>query len=209
MNTDREKALLRTLDRICVLSAPPHKWLETEALMMSIWLEADHARYSFDTQPAERAAEPVRIWIDTEFNEHEGRHELISMALVAEDGREWYEVMPCLAPRPWVAANVMPKLGKAPVSFLRFAESLHDFLRPYKAAHIIGDWPTDIALFCDALIVGPGQRIDTPALTLEVIRLDGESADPHNALADARGIRTAYLAAAEAQAERAPKTEQL
>jgi len=153
----------------------------------------DAQRLGLYEQASTPRAEPVRMWIDTEFNEHEGRHELISMALVCEDGREWYQVLPCLAPRPWVAANVMPKLGKEPISLALFAASLQEFLRPYPAIHVIGDWPSDIALFCDVLIVGPGQRIDTPVLTMEIIRLDGESMDPHNALADARGIRDAHL----------------
>ena len=143
---------------------------------------------------------PTRIWIDTEFNEHEHRDELISMALVAEDGQEWYEVLPCAQPGPWVAENVIPKLGQEPTHPADFAESLHDFLARYESVHIIGDWPTDIALFCDRLITGPGQRIDTPALTMEIIRLDGESANPHNALADARGIRDAHLRYTLAQA---------
>jgi len=141
----------------------------------------------------------TRIWIDTEFNEHADRHELISMALVVEDGREWYEVLPCPRPGAWVAENVMPKLGKPAISHEHFAASLREFLSEYEAIHVIGDWPTDIALFCDALIVGPGCRIDTPQLTMEVIRLDGESANPHNALADARGIREAHLAAPHAK----------
>ena len=139
--------------------------------------------------------EPMRIWIDCEFNEHAGRHELISMALVANDGREWYEVLPCYRPGAWVLENVIPRLGKGPTTPEAFAESLREFLAPYPAVHVIADWPSDIALFCDALIVGPGCRIDTPALTLEIIRLDGESAEPHNALADARGIRDVHIAA--------------
>ncbi len=143
----------------------------------------------------EAQAEPMRIWVDCEFNEHAGRHELISMALVADDGREWYEVLPCAWPGSWVAENVMPKLGKVPISHEAFAESLREFLAPYKVVHVIADWPSDIALFCDALIVSAGCRIDTPLLTLEVIRLDGESADPHNALADARGIRDVHRSA--------------
>lgn len=147
----------------------------------------------------------MRIWIDTEFNEHAGRHELISMALVAEDGREWYEVQWCARPGQWVTDNVMPKLGKTAITRSAFAESLREFLAGFKAVHIIGDWPTDIALFCDALIVGPGVRLDTPPLTMEVIRLDGESADPHNALADARAIRDVHLAS---QASPAPAAEQ-
>ena len=137
----------------------------------------------------------TRIWIDCEFNEHAGRHELISMALVAEDGREWYEVLRCSNPRSWVAENVMPILGKPYIEQEEFYGSLAEFLEGYEAVHIIADWPSDIALFCDALIISPGCRIDTPPLTLEIIRLDGDSALPHNALADARGIREVHLAA--------------
>lgn len=43
----------------------------------------------------------MRIYVDCEFNGFGG--ELMSMALVAEDGREWYNVLPL--PRdiePWV-----------------------------------------------------------------------------------------------------------
>lgn len=43
----------------------------------------------------------MRFFIDCEFNEFRG--ELISMALVAEDGREFYEVLPCPNPGAWVA----------------------------------------------------------------------------------------------------------
>ena len=35
----------------------------------------------------------MKLWIDTEFNEYKGA--LISLALVAEDGREWYGVRFC------------------------------------------------------------------------------------------------------------------
>jgi hypothetical protein len=55
----------------------------------------------------------MRIWIDTEFNEFKG--DLISMALVAEDGREWYQVTYCVYPGAWVAQHVMPILNKEPI----------------------------------------------------------------------------------------------
>jgi hypothetical protein len=42
----------------------------------------------------------MQLWIDTEFNEYRGA--LISMALVAEDGREWYGVRFCDDPGWWV-----------------------------------------------------------------------------------------------------------
>jgi hypothetical protein len=134
----------------------------------------------------------VRIWIDCEFNEFRG--ELISMALVAEDGREWYEVLPCAKPGPWVAEHVMPILGRAPIGRQYFTISLHAWLARFDAVHLIADWPEDIAHFCGALIIGPGMRIDTPPLTMEVRRdLDAISAIPHNALEDARAIRALHL----------------
>ena len=135
----------------------------------------------------------MKVWIDTEFNDFRG--ELISMALVAEDGREFYEVLDCLTPSPWVAENVMPILHKAPVARLVLQKRLFQFLMEYDDVHLIADWPEDIAHFCNTLITGPGQRIGTPPLTLEIRRDmdDAVSAIPHNALEDARSLRDEYL----------------
>lgn len=134
----------------------------------------------------------MRIWVDTEFNEFKG--ELISMALVAEDGREFYEVLECDAPGTWVAQNVIPILGKDAVSLIQFQDDLQQFLLQFEAVHLIADWPEDIKHFCDALITGPGFRLDTPPLTMEIRRdLDAVSALPHNALEDARGIMRKHL----------------
>ena len=151
---------------------------------------------------ARKVPKPMRVWIDCEFNEFRG--ELISMALVAEDGREWYEVLPCAAPSKWVAKNVMPILGKSPVPRNRFVSSLRDWLMAYEAIHLVADWPEDITHFCQTLIIGPGQRISTPALTMEIRHdLDAESAIPHNALADARAIRDQHLSFLAAEARSA------
>lgn len=135
----------------------------------------------------------MRLFLDCEFNEYRG--ELISMALVSEDGREWYEVVPCEKPGDWVAQNVMPILGKSALSCMSaLTASLCRFLSQFDSVHIVADWPEDIAHFCTVLITGPGTRIDTPPLTMEVLRIDAASEQPHNALADARGIRDAVLA---------------
>ena len=132
--------------------------------------------------------------MDCEFNGFKG--ELISMALVAEDGREWYEVLPCAAPCEWVSKNVMPVLGKAPLeNIAALTRSLYWFLRQFSELHVVADWPEDIQHFCAALITGAGERIDTPPLTLEILRIDSESQVPHNALWDARGIRDKVLSA--------------
>lgn len=129
----------------------------------------------------------MRLWIDCEFNEFQG--ELISMALVAEDGREWYASLGCAKPGSWVAKHVMPIILIDPVSKADFQTSLRDWLAQFDSIHVVADWPEDIAHFCEALITAPGCRLNTPPLTMEVVRIDAASALPHNALCDARGIR--------------------
>jgi hypothetical protein len=130
----------------------------------------------------------MRIYIDTEFNEFKG--ELISMALVAEDGNEFYEVLYCANPGSWVAEHVMPILDKKPVSFEIFQAKLQEFLFQYHRIHLIADWPEDIKHFCESLITGPGLCLNYPPITMEM-RRDLSSKDskvPHNALHDARAI---------------------
>jgi hypothetical protein len=127
------------------------------------------------------------IYIDCEYNDFKG--ELISMALCAESGEEFYECVPCLNPSAWVAENVMPVIGKAPIDYATMQHKLAAYLGGFESIHIVADWPEDIGHFCDALIVGPGKRLDTPALTMEVIRISSESVVPHNALSDARAFR--------------------
>lgn len=134
----------------------------------------------------------MKLFLDCEFNEFKG--ELISMALVSEDGREWYQSLGCEAPGSWVAQHVMPIIGLEPVSIVEFQVSLRLWLAQFDSIHVVADWPEDIAHFCNALITGPGYRLDTPPLTMEVIRIDAASDLPHNALADARGIRAAIMA---------------
>src|SRR6516225_11221915 len=133
----------------------------------------------------------MKLWIDTEFNEFRG--DLISLALVDETGREFYEVLPCAKPGNWVAANVMPILNKPPISPGEMQRRLQNWLMWYDSVHVIADWPEDIEHFCRVLIAGPGLRINTPPLTMEVRRdLSGQSQLPHNALADAKANRLAY-----------------
>lgn len=65
----------------------------------------------------------VRYFIDTEFCErgHGKPIDLISIGIVAEDGREYYAVNASFKTRhanPWVKANVLPKLPKRNVSQL-------------------------------------------------------------------------------------------
>jgi len=128
----------------------------------------------------------VKIAIDCEFNEFGG--DLISMGLVAEDGREWYEVLPCPNPGKWVEDHVIPILGRKPISKEQFQARLQQFLMQFETIHLISDWPEDIKFFCESLITGQGTRLNTPPLQMSIFRFDAESELPHNALSDARGI---------------------
>jgi hypothetical protein len=94
----------------------------------------------------------MKLWIDSEYNGFRGA--LISMALIDEVGREWYEVLKCRSPSPWVAKHVMPKLDKQPVTRGVVRKSLSDFLYAYESVHIVADWPQDIQHFCELLIMG-------------------------------------------------------
>ena len=136
------------------------------------------------------------LCLDCEWNGFGG--ELLSIALVSPCGREWYEVVEFSGVvDPWVYENVLPILRKpaAPLTIVR--ASLESFLYQFAGGvHIVADWPEDIERFCALLVSGPGQRIDTPPLTMEIVRVDCESTMPHNALCDARGIRDRLFNAA-------------
>ncbi len=135
----------------------------------------------------------MNIFIDCEFNGFGG--DLISMALVAEDGQEFYEVLNLSRDRAyegWVAINVVPHLNKDPVSKDVFQAKLWKFINQYKEVHLIADWPDDIKYFCMSLITGPGVCINTPPkLTMEINRelSSKTSVILHNALEDARAIQ--------------------
>jgi len=130
--------------------------------------------------------EEMKFFIDGEWNSYGG--ELISLALVPEIGGHFYEVLGCDNPDPWVAENVMPKLGKDRITLALMQELLEIYLSQFESVHIIADWPEDIMWFCKVLITGPGTRINTPPLSLEILRVDTVSKNPHNALADAEAL---------------------
>lgn len=132
----------------------------------------------------------MRLFLDTEFNEHNG--ELISMALVGKN-REFYEVVEFFdRPGPWVKDNVIPVLNKPAIPRSEFQKILAIFLRQFDEVEIIADWPADVMYFCEVLITAPGQALKTPPLTFRIIDCKYESEVPHNALWDARAIMGVY-----------------
>jgi hypothetical protein len=130
------------------------------------------------------------LYVDTEFNGHGG--ELISMAVVSDDGQEWYEVTECASPIvPWVAEHVMPKLGKAPISALEFRKSLHEWLDQFHNPTVYADWPADLVHFFNAFV---GETYNNVLrwscrAVLYQGRADITPENPHNALSDARALR--------------------
>lgn len=146
------------------------------------------------------------LYIDGEWNGYQGQ--LISLALVPgkAESKPFYEVIGCDDPIPWVKENVMPQLGRAPKSYVSYMEMqmrLEQYLYQYRCRnssndwwgygriHLIADWPEDIEFFCRLLVTGPGTRIDTPPITMEIIRIDPKSEVPHNALWDAEALAIA------------------
>lgn len=132
----------------------------------------------------------MNLYIDTEFNGFGG--ELISMALVSKDGKEFYQ---CLSITnsidPWVRDNVIPVLGIKPIDHMEFNGALASFLKNWSEVTVIADWPEDIKYFCDELIVGPGAMVNIgPVIDIKIDRRLNSNASkiPHNALEDARAI---------------------
>lgn len=132
----------------------------------------------------------VRMWIDCEFNGFGG--ELISLAMVAETGEEFYASLGCVRPCEWVAENVMPIIGIEPEPRESMQARLQAFLLRWRSVEVIADWPEDIRHLCEVLITGPGLALQTPRMRFVLDReLDSSSALPHNALQDARANREA------------------
>jgi hypothetical protein len=129
----------------------------------------------------------MNIYIDCEWNSYRG--ELISIALVSDNKREFYEVLECHDPEEWVQVNVMPVLNKKPIEMQELQKKLETYLMQFSKVNIVSDWPEDIEKFCSCLITGAGKRINTPPLSMRILRIDSKSVIPHNALWDARGIR--------------------
>lgn len=146
----------------------------------------------------------MRYFLDTEFNGFGG--ELLSLALVPEDGdQDYYVVIPFDgAWHPWVEKHVLPYLDSVPPMLLNKLDRIaaaHDvaaYLAQDPDATIIADWPEDIALFCRLLLVSETEIVDLRRMRFEFRRTPGFSTSrnskvPHNALHDARALRDHLL----------------
>jgi hypothetical protein len=143
------------------------------------------------------------LYLDTEFNGFAG--DLMSLALVAEDGREWYGVLGLPGEIDgWVYDNVLPALFSlrptiGPTDEVDFRASLLRFLKQFDCPTIIADWYSDLHQFFGLFAGGNHTESWAYACRAELVLLDKyESEFPHNALSDARAIRAAL---SRAQAE--------
>ncbi len=139
----------------------------------------------------------MRYFLDCEFNGFDGP--LISIALVPEsDTRgDFYAVLPCHRPLKWVAEHVMPNLGAQAQSRAAVVAALTAYLLDDPEPVLVADWPEDIA-HAAALLAHQG-RCSVPRVRFDLMNLPGfdtarASVQPHNALADARALRSEVLA---------------
>lgn len=148
----------------------------------------------------------MRRFLDTEFTDFQPRHfELISIAVVAEDGGEFYaevndfDLSGCSA---FVKRFVPPKLDKAPGRSMpkaEVAEELLAWLACYRddVPVLSFDYAGDLYLLCDLLKGLPDWRVvENVFMQLSKKRIEqyfDEFPGPrHHALYDARANRYAY-----------------
>lgn len=138
----------------------------------------------------------MRLFLDTEFNGFGG--ELISIALVPEDNSTgvFYEYLGLPSDvHPWVLANVVPYLPPGPGhSESAVRASLATYLSKFSDVHVVADWPEGVIHLCRLILLNePGKRINTPPLTMEIMRVDYTSSNPHHAMYDALAFREEVL----------------
>jgi hypothetical protein len=152
----------------------------------------------------------VRYFYDLEFGDTASVVSLVSIGVVAEDGREYYAVSSEFDPlsvHPWVVENVLPQLPPAATWKPRavIARELEDFF---------GDNPVwwawygayDHVALCQLWGAMPSLPRAFPRFTLDVRQLwehlgrpplPTQESGQHDALADARHVKTKYDALAE------------
>jgi len=164
----------------------------------------------------------VRYFYDTEFIDNGRIIDLISIGVVAEDGREFYAVSTEFDPESagrWVRTHVLPKLPRPASQLWRsrrdIREGLEDFLSPDS---VRGGQPIELWAWVGAYdhvalcqLWGPMTALppQIPRFTRELRQLWEDRGSPrmpprpeesHNALVDARHNRRRYeliMAAAE------------
>lgn len=102
---------------------------------------------------------------------------------------------------PWVARHVVPFLHNVPphlddrLTHIEAGRAVAAYLEGDRAPEIVADWPDDIAYFCRLLMPSPADVVLTASILFHYYRTPGfktaaASKVPHNALHDARALRT-------------------
>lgn len=146
----------------------------------------------------------MRYWFDTEFIEDGKTIDLMSIGIVAEDGRELYlESSECNLDRasPWVRENVTPHLTGERWSRVAIATDVRNFIDPDRygkpeiwAYYADYDWVALCQLFGTMMDLPKGW----PMYCRDLKQLAGSLPLPeqgkgeHHALADARWTRDAW-----------------
>lgn len=138
-----------------------------------------------------------RFYLDVEFDVDE----LVSIALAPADlDREPLYIVTKRSgfKNPWVAEHVAPILDTAGPWIHCPPQQAPKLVAEYlsqgnpSGVEIVADWFTDLSYLLRLIDHGDGTCEEIPALTMRVIRGDCPSVLPHNALADAMGIRDAH-----------------
>lgn len=141
----------------------------------------------------------MKYFLDTEFNGFGG--ELISLALVREDGESGYWVFGDFGtPAAWVAENVLPIVWSCPHGKPKLwdktaaAMDVAWFLRDDPDPVIVTDWPADVRYFCELVEFPMGKMAPIASLKFELHRVDCypttlPGAVQHNAWWDAMALR--------------------
>lgn len=150
----------------------------------------------------------MRYWYDTEFIEDGKTIDLISIGIVAEDGREYYaqsaEFLEHGKPTPWIEENVIPHLGNVWLERATIKADILKFMNPehYGKPELWGYYADyDHVVFCWLF----GTMMDLPKgypmYTRDIKQWCDELGNPrlpeqgkgeHNALADARWNKVAW-----------------
>ncbi|HVE73491.1 MAG TPA: polyadenylate-specific 3'-exoribonuclease AS [Mycobacteriales bacterium] len=154
----------------------------------------------------------MRYWYDLEFLENGVTIDLVSVGVVAEDGREYYAVstdVDLAAASPWVRDNVVNQLPPPADAAWRSRERIRTELEEFLGTDpVLWAWYGAYDHVCIAQLWGamPDLPRALPRFTLDVRQLwehlgrpplppqpDGE----HHALADARHVRVRWEVLAE------------
>ncbi len=155
----------------------------------------------------------MRFFLDTEFLDLGRTLELVSIGVVAEDGREFYAISREFDParaNAWVRAEVLPRLEPEEPGVWRtvagIREGLLEFVGPgepefWSWGGSAYDWLLVIQLLGGAEALPEGWRYHANELQQWCLmmgldtddpRLPKESEVPHHALADARAVKAIW-----------------